>query len=388
MLPAERFPAELNLVVDAVRCALGGDVDVLRARAEQIRDWDLTIEIARWHRQDAFLFDALDHLGSRIPPKHRQELENGYRAAAAGNLVLVGVLTAVARALDAAEIPFLTLKGPALARDYYGDLVHRRSRDIDIVVAPADVGPAMAVLASQGFRPEIDYTPGQLKLLLRSDKEIKLYAGEVLLELHWGFAHIDALFPRSVVEGVPSDRSEIGGLQIPVLDAHTRLAYLAFHAARHFWFRLFWLADFAFYLKRVPRVDWDGMFDRARALGQGHTLCFSMVMAQRVFGAEIDASVIRRWARQPVFEDHADELVATWATKPVAGQAYRIPDPVTRTYRWLWRMYPRHRGVILRRVLFHPTIHDVLAMPLPAWLYPLYFLIRPFRLLFRVFRGR
>ena len=381
------FPPELEVVVSATRLRLGGSAVSLLAAADRVTRWDLAVEIARWHRLDPFLLDACNTLGERVPRPVSQALEGAFRAAASQNLLLVGALTQVAGLLDEAGIPFVTLKGPPLAMAVHGDLVHRRSRDLDILVSPGDVDRTIAVLARAGYALERSYSPSEKAILLRTDKELKLFSGELLLELHWGFAHIDSLFPAVTAEE-PTQTQVLGGREIPVLAEENRLAYLAFHAARHFWFRLFWLADFAFYLQRHPPADWDRLLARVRTLGQERTFCFSLVMAGRIFGYEPPPAVTRIWQASPALERYAAELVAIWSALPEPGQPYRITDPITRVYRWMLRMFPHERRRILMRTLFRPTIHDVLALPLPDRLYPIYYLIRPFRLAFRLLRGR
>ncbi len=55
-------------------------------------------------------------------------------------------IQAVVDALEAAGIPSVLLKGPALARTVYPDPALRQSTDIDLLVRPADVLAAESVL--------------------------------------------------------------------------------------------------------------------------------------------------------------------------------------------------------------------------------------------------
>jgi len=378
------FPPELALVIAATRRALGDDAIDLDAIADPVTRWPLVLEIARWHRLDSFLCDALPALGSRVPEAIGARIEEGFRQGATRNMLLTGALTRISRTLEEAAIPFLVLKGPPLGLDAYGDLVHRRSRDLDILIPPEWISDGLRVLGEAGYVAERTFDAAQMRMLLRTDKEIKLYAGDLLLELHWGFSHIDCLFPVSAIAEEEPDRIDLAGHPIPVPAEGTRLAYLAFHAGRHFWFRLFWLADFAFYSRAHPETDWAAMLARAEALGQRRSFCLSVVLAARVFGGEVPDPIRRAWDDQPVLETWADELVALWSRLPRQDEAYRIDDSVMRVYRWMLRMYPEHRARILSRTLFRPTIHDMLAWPLPAPLRPLYYLIRPLRLASRV----
>ena len=68
----------------------------------------------------------------------------------------------VSRALDAAGIASMILKGPGLARRLYADdPARRRYSDIDLLVSPADFDRAQQVLAELGVSEAIrPYQPG------------------------------------------------------------------------------------------------------------------------------------------------------------------------------------------------------------------------------------
>ena len=52
-----------------------------------------------------------------------------------------------------AGVPFLVLKGAALAHLVYGDPRLRPMRDVDLLIRKADAGRALDVLTRCGFRP-------------------------------------------------------------------------------------------------------------------------------------------------------------------------------------------------------------------------------------------
>src|SRR3954468_19053260 len=74
---------------------------------------------------------------------------------AADNLRVDAATAEVARALDAAAIPHILLKGPSVARWLYPE-GGRGYSDSDLLVSPSSVQAAEAVLESMGFRRRYD----------------------------------------------------------------------------------------------------------------------------------------------------------------------------------------------------------------------------------------
>src|SRR4029453_4726832 len=63
------------------------------------------------------------------------------------------VVADVAREMGQARVPFLVLKGAALAHLVYGDPRLRPMRDVDLLIRKTDAGRALDVLVRCGFRP-------------------------------------------------------------------------------------------------------------------------------------------------------------------------------------------------------------------------------------------
>ena len=130
---------------------------------------------------------------------------------AARTLALDLTMGEVVRALDAAGIDCMLLKGPALARRLYGNMPGIRNYgDIDLLVPPGRFGDAGRVLASLGFEDD-----GKR---IRASEAARLQArlwrrGGVAVDLHRGFHYVtdrsawwDLLSPHRetiVVEGRP-----------------------------------------------------------------------------------------------------------------------------------------------------------------------------------------
>jgi Uncharacterised nucleotidyltransferase/Transglutaminase-like superfamily len=97
----------------------------------------------------------------------------------------------VIRALDAAGIDCMLLKGPAMARHLYGDAPGGRNYgDIDVLVPPGDFGAAGLVLDSLGFQDRLVGIRASEADRLEGRPWHRRDAADVVVDLHRGFHHV------------------------------------------------------------------------------------------------------------------------------------------------------------------------------------------------------
>ena len=95
----------------------------------------------------------VERTGLAIPANLRARLRVRQTQHAHAAAVRTRVVADVAGAMAQAEVPFLVLKGAALAHLVYADPRLRPMRDVDLLIRKADAGRAIDVLMRCGFRP-------------------------------------------------------------------------------------------------------------------------------------------------------------------------------------------------------------------------------------------
>src|SRR3954466_11327203 len=128
---AQRLPSALSAVTS---------FDELATGAEQ-------------HGMEPLVLAHIERTGVTIPTEFRARLRARTTQHAHAAAVRARVLANVSRAMAQATVPFLVLKGAALAHLVYGDPGLRPMRDVDLLVHPADGQRALHVLTRCGFRP-------------------------------------------------------------------------------------------------------------------------------------------------------------------------------------------------------------------------------------------
>ena len=155
----------------------------------------------------------------------------------------------VHEALTAADVPFLVVKGPAVAR-WYADPSLRSYVDLDVVVAPQDLGDALAALEGARFA----LLDANWPLLLTADVHelaLRTPSGGAL-DLHWSLGPSPMSIDHSPDFEVLRSRSvefEAGSVVVHGLGDADAVVHLAVHAAASGGHRLVWLTDLRAALK-------------------------------------------------------------------------------------------------------------------------------------------
>jgi hypothetical protein len=206
--------------------------------------------------------------------------------------------------------------------------------------------------------------------------------GRVRVDVHW------EVFPRSVfpidADGL-WERAEpivVAGREVATFSPEDTLLILCVHADTHLWERLTWLCDIARLLDAYPALDWGQVLRRARDSGSDRILFLGLRVAGDVLGARVPEDIGRRV--------RADAAVAALAAE-VTARLFRddAPEPVTLDLeKSVFQLRSRPRLWDKLRLAATPNETDWALLPLPRPLYPLYYVVRPFRLLVKYGLGR
>lgn len=152
------------------------------------------------------------------------------------NLLLLGELTRVAEALQAASVELLVLKGLPLSVRLTGRLGgrERRIRDNDILVRRRDVRRAVSAIESLGYAP-LANMPLESQLPLNFEYELHRPVGDTtsIVEIHWApfpplLYPVDEAYLWSRTESI-----EIAGRRFRVFDRVLTLLHQASHFVQH-----------------------------------------------------------------------------------------------------------------------------------------------------------
>lgn len=369
-----------EMSIACARIAAGLDAPSHAIGIAGVADWQSVVEMAREQGLLAWLSRALEHAGL-------SGQEHAVRAATVSDvgraLSQIRLLGRLTRAFGEAGVPMLPYKGPALSLQLYGDAAMRSSADLDIVVAREDYARARDILITHGLPSRHGYSPRREQALFSWLGHASFGRGrDEFVELHWRFA--PSQFAFSLEPHVALARSSsvmLGGARLPQMHEDDLLVTLAMHGARHIYERLEWLSGVTLLLHTV-RTPPAVLVRHATALRARRMLLASVVVAHRVLGLQLSDAWNNELRRDPgaspVGEELARHVVEHGrANAPAMGGAAlqllygRLAD--SRRNRWR----------VLVRAVMMPTEREAELLYLPDALTPLYYVIRPVRLIAR-----
>ncbi|HVF21419.1 MAG TPA: nucleotidyltransferase family protein [Pyrinomonadaceae bacterium] len=345
-------------------------------------DWGYLFQLARRHAVIPLLYLQLSREGANlIPGSDLAKLKRRYQENHARNIILTEELCRLIKLFRENGFEAIPYKGPALALFAYDNLALRRFVDLDVLVKKSDVPRARDLLVAEGYEPTKSLTAAQQDLLLRTQHNLQFARDgrRLLLELHWEVApHLFA----SSVQGNELWQNlitiDVNGTPMKTLSADDLLFSLCLHGSRHLWERLGWICDVAELIRR-HKLSWPALLRRASETDSERMFLLGVHLAQELLQAELPAEVKQRCAADARLESLAANVVEHLFSGPT-----HVPATATEIFKY--NIGVRKSLTARARYFVHmlrPTDSDFAARSLPARLSFAYYLVRPFRLLFK-----
>jgi hypothetical protein len=229
-------------------------------------NWTEYLRLVDRHRTPALSWEALRSVHDiSIPAQAHKELKERNDACRVQAIRHCQQLAMLLKAFNRARIRVMSLKGPILSSELYGDAGLRQCNDLDLVVMPNDIIRAQDCLSALGWRLDSTFfsmTPRQWEKFRSIEDDLNFVdsEGRTNLELHCRIYHDSpdedsARWARSI-------STVWQGCQVQVLNPIDQVLYLCVHGGDHCWFRAKWLGDLA-------RIRANGQTDWQRAVAQG-----------------------------------------------------------------------------------------------------------------------
>jgi hypothetical protein len=331
----------------------------------------------RWHRVGLRLQREIPT--SLFTAQQQQQYARDCQSALARTAANIQSLRRIADCLDEHGIRYLSLKGPALSQLLYGNVLLKESADIDILVRPQDVLAAIDALQSIGIT-SLDAIPRNPRTwattqLLGKDWILDDSTNGCHVELHWRVELNPFLLPTRFEQWFERRSSiKLGGTSINMLGIEDLFIQVMVHGARSLWTRLHWLQDFDALLRRDD-IDWQRVKDLVATDGLQQILVYSWQLSNRLLTtpppAPLEGLIGQASARQ---QRRAKKLV----DKSLLSMRQR--QHITwLSYRRCHLQLKQTAGFRLFELatMIGPNQPDVMQLPLPIYLLPVYVLLRP-----------
>lgn len=372
---------ESELLLSCARTKAAPEV-VTRIRSivsETRIDWDYFFLLARRHAVVPLVYRQLRDI---VPAEHLKTFKQHYQENSARNAVLTAELCRLIKLLADSGIDAIPYKGPLLSLFAYDDLALRRFVDLDLIVKKQDVARARDLLLADNYTLSKPLTSEQQELLLKTQHNLQFTKDDrrLIVELHWEVApHLFATTVQGETLWEDLVAFDLNGTTVRTLSAGDLLFSLCVHGSRHLWERLGWICDVAELISR-RQLNWTALLDRAIKADAERMFLLGLYLAEKLLQAPLPSDVKRRCEADKRLEQLAANIVDHLFNGPE-----HVPASSSEIFKY--NLGVRKSLSARTRYLVHmlrPTDADVDGHSLPAGFSFAYYLIRPFRLLFRV----
>jgi hypothetical protein len=379
------FTPELDLILACCGEDSGGHSPArIRAILGHGIDWERLLQLAQHHGLVPLLYRRLSTAVETSHSASLEALRQQDKVNAHQTLWLTLDLLAIHRHLAARGLEVLPYKGPVLAESLYGNVGLRQFSDLDLLVRSHDLPRIKADLAELGYEPGLRLTQAAERAYLKSGYEYTFDGanGRNLLEIKWrilpqfysiGF-DVDDFFQRAVAVTVQ-------GQSLRTLCDQDLMLVLCVHAAKHAWTQLSWLCDIV-QLARSRSLDWAALQAQAARLGIARIVAVTFLLAHKLLGASLP----------PVPDEPKDAAAHALAQRilEVIVADVEFDMESIRYFRLMTDLRERwqDRAAFLWRLCVTPGAGEWSAIRLPGPLFPLYRVVRGFRLAGRLVSSR
>jgi hypothetical protein len=351
----------------------------IRVLLEHDIDWEYLLRTASENGIAPLLYRHLSAICPESVPKEALDhLRDDFNDNSRRNLFLTKELLNLLTLFETHQIPAIPFKGPVLAASVYGNLALREFSDLDLIIHQQHVAKARELLIAQGYRPQFDLNDSQEAAFIRSYSAqcFERDDGKVFVDLHWAMTPRDFGFPLEP-ESLWGELEpmSLSGKEVMTLHPENLLLILCVHGGKHGWERLGWICDIAELIRIRNAMDWRTVMNQARALKSERMLLLGLYLANDLLEAPLPEEIKAR-----VYSDPAVRSLAAQVRERIFRE---VSHGVLESWRFQVRIRDRWRdgcrscfGLVMT-----PTGLELTLISLPAVLFPLYYVLRPMRLL-------
>jgi len=344
-----------------------------------VGDWDAVLERARQHRVLPLLHLKLKQCITGVPDEVLAKTRAEYERNSLHCMTNAEELLRVLSDFEAAGIHAMPFKGVVLASVAYHDVTARTAGDLDVLIRYQDLQTATAILRSRGYELKTKtLEDGSPEAANYFEFHFERASDGMVLELRWRLELTQPGYRYNLgLDWVWAERRNVllFGAPVPNLDPERSLLMLCMHGSKHAWSRWIWICDVAKLIQSEPDLDWALTRMEAKRVGLERCLALGVLLAVRGAGAVVPARISKRFAADRAMRRLADCLLNSLLEYPQIVSGLRLPYHLQ-----ILGSRDRARALLSPSIL-QPNERDRSVVRLPRLLAPLYYLIRPVRIL-------
>jgi hypothetical protein len=345
-------------------------------------DWIVFEKIITAHQVRPLVYKVLSAHPAVIDSQFLERLRRNCFKIATGNFYKLEELVRLHKLLLDKGIKNVPYKGVILSWFLFGDYISRETADIDFLIDPADFAAVHATLIPEGYSPRY-YNPDFEQIFLNTSHEL-MYSktgpsGEIKIEIHWAATNQMMDIPMANTDLFQkTDRLTLPGGEVSIFNLENHLLILlVHHGVNDVWRTLRHSFDLSLFLSKYgDKTDWTKFREATIKYKIRHTAEVGLLACHQLFGTAIPEQFAVGTPAKQVLE-HLLRFPAMKKRKlnlENLQQQLFLRDSFTDKLRLL--------GSYVRTGI-KPNVRDMEAWPIAKKWYLLYYLIKPYRILFK-----
>ena len=216
----------------------------------------------------------------------------------------------------------------------------------------------------------------QKKWLVKTETEFTFRLQEDIYEIHWEVAELGIIHPlQNDLFWENPQPVTLLEREMLTFSPENLVLFLCLHGAKHQWELLKWVADLINLCQSYPNFDWSALLARAKRLGMQRVVLSGMQLAYQIGGVVFSQQDLASFQGDQQASKLASQVISSYQLDLKSNGLF---DNTIFYLKCRERLHDRLYFIFDQ--IFVPKQIDWLTVPLPKYLYPLYFLIRPLRL--------
>jgi hypothetical protein len=305
------------------------------------------------------------HLQDLLPAGFYDLFSGQYYASLKRNMLTWAALNPVFARLNDLELPFIVLKGLALAEKVYPGFAVRGMSDADILIRKEQVCRVDACLLALGYTPRdssaeqaLGNPPGYLASLDYRKNDGSLPN----LHIHWhpvntsvpafmfaGCLDMDRLWEKAIL-------TELANAQVRVLCPEHQVIYLCEHALRinHSFDRLILIYDIFYVIKALDfEINWDFIVREAQEFNLSRLVFLSLSIVKHFTSLAISEEIVGRFCPGDLTWGERSFLGLQFKNRRLRGSSILVYLAMNKGFiekgRFLFRIFFPPRHILLQR---------------------------------------
>jgi len=340
----------------------------------QIKNWNNFIFLVKSHGVLPLVYNSLKSCENLdLPSFVMNKLKELYFIIAKENMMLSSELIKVTKAFDFMDIDYISFKGPTLSKLSYGNIIQRQYCDLDILIKYKDIKSVINLLKE--FEYESEYS-NLNEINLKYIKVISFYNKKLGTEIEIHCELISSTYAINL-DSIDffnlTNNIKIYNNNIKSFNKEFLFIYLCIHGSKHIYERISWITDINKCL--IDKTfNWKLIVKFAKELNIERIVYSSIYLASITFDTSLpnyiksnmtDINKLRSISENILSSIDKNDKISLRSLSILLSQREGLCKKIN----------------LILKSFFYIKETDIKFIKLPKYLYFIYFIVRPFRIL-------